>query len=51
MQVTVEQGSIQDTTADTIIVNLFDGVSSPGGATGALDGALGSAISEDHRRG
>lgn len=46
MEVKVEQGSIQDTTADTIIVNLFSGVATPAGATGAVDGALDGAISE-----
>jgi leucyl aminopeptidase len=46
MRVTVTQGGIQETTADTIIVNLFEGVTAPGGATGAVDGALDGAISE-----
>ncbi|MEZ4516894.1 MAG: leucyl aminopeptidase [Chloroflexota bacterium] len=46
MRVTVEQGSIQDTAADTIIVNLFAGVTTPSGATGAVDQALGGAISD-----
>lgn len=46
MQVSVTNGSIQNSTADTIIVNLFEGVSSPGGATGAVDAALGGAISD-----
>lgn len=46
MKVSVSQGGIQESTADTIIVNLFQGVSSPGGATGAVDGVLGGAISE-----
>ena len=32
--------------ADTIVVNLFRGVTSPGGATGAVDEALQGAISE-----
>jgi leucyl aminopeptidase len=46
MQYNIMQGSIQDATADTLIVNLFEGVKTPGGATGALDQALGGAISE-----
>ncbi len=46
MQVLVESGSIQHAQVDTIIVNLFEGVSVPGGATGAVDQALGGAISE-----
>ncbi|MFO7680994.1 MAG: leucyl aminopeptidase [Chloroflexota bacterium] len=46
MNVQVQQGSIQENTADTIIVNLFEGVTTPGGATGAVDQALNGAISE-----
>lgn len=46
MDVVVEQGSIQNWKADTIIVNLFRGVEVPGGATGAVDEELEGAISE-----
>jgi leucyl aminopeptidase len=46
MEISVEQGGIQAAEADTIIVNLFAGVTTPGGATGAVDGALNGAISE-----
>ncbi|MDX1688943.1 MAG: leucyl aminopeptidase [Candidatus Promineifilaceae bacterium] len=46
MDVTVTQGSIQSSDADTIVVNLFQGVTEPGGATGAVDGALDGAIGE-----
>ena len=46
MKIQVTQGSIQEIKADTLIVNLFEGVSAPGGATGAVDKALGGAISE-----
>ena len=46
MDVQVNQGAIQDSGADTIIVNLFKGVSSPSGATGAVDRALKGGISE-----
>jgi leucyl aminopeptidase len=46
MNITVAQGSIQEYQADTIIVNLFEGVTSPSGATGAVDNALNGAISE-----
>lgn len=46
MNVSVLQGSIQESTADTIIVNLFDDVTTPAGATGAVDNALHGAISE-----
>lgn len=44
MDVTVTQGSIQSSEADTIVVNLFQGVTEPGGATGAVDEALDGAI-------
>ena len=46
MKVTVAQGAIQESEAEAIIVNLFEGVTAPGGATGAVDGALDGAISE-----
>ena len=46
MQITVQQGNIAAATADTIIVNLFDDVTVPGGATGAIDGALNGAVRE-----
>lgn len=46
MQVNVVQGSIQSNEADTLIVNLFDDVTTPSGATGAVDQALDGAISE-----
>ena len=46
MDIYVKQGSIQASTADTIIVNLFCDVSTPAGATGAVDKALEGAIGE-----
>ena len=46
MEINVQQGSIESSAADTIIVNLFEGVTTPGGATGAVDQALGGAISD-----
>ena len=46
MKLNVLQGAIQETQADTLIVNLFDDVTTPGGATGAVDKALGGAINE-----
>jgi len=45
MKITVQQGSITDVECDAIIVNLFLGVTYPGGATGAVDRALGGLIS------
>ncbi len=46
MELRVHQGNIQQAVADTIIVNLFEGVTEPGGATGAVDQALDGAIRE-----
>ena len=42
----VIRGNIQESTADTVVVNLFEDVSNPGGATGAIDLGLEGAISE-----
>jgi len=42
--VEVKQGSITDVECDVAVVNLFRGVKHPGGATGAMDRALGGAI-------
>jgi leucyl aminopeptidase len=46
MQITAKAGAIQEESTDLIVVNLFAGVTTPGGATGAVDRALGGAISE-----
>ncbi len=46
MNVVVRKGSIVDAPVDAIVVNLFQGVKRPGGATGAVDKALGGLISE-----
>lgn len=46
MNFEVSPGSITEAPVDTIVVNLFKGVTSPGGATGAVDQALGGVISE-----
>ncbi len=45
MEIRVESGDITQQPAGAIIVNLFEGVTSPGGATGAVDRALDGAIS------
>ena len=45
MDISVVTGDITEVEADAIIVNLFKGVKRPGGATGAVDKALGGAIS------
>jgi leucyl aminopeptidase len=45
MDVNVIAGDIATTRADAIVVNLFEGVTSPGGATGAVDRAIDGMIS------
>ncbi|NLT72676.1 MAG: leucyl aminopeptidase [Chloroflexi bacterium] len=46
MRISVHQGTIEQERAELVVVNLFQGVTLPGGATGALDGAMGGAIRE-----
>lgn len=46
MEVKVITGDIASVEADAIVVNLFEGVKRPGGATGAVDKALGGAITK-----
>ena len=46
MKINIVQGGIQENDADVVVVNLFEGTSKPGGATGAVDQLLGGAISE-----
>jgi leucyl aminopeptidase len=46
MEIQVVTGSIQTIEDELIVVNLFEGVETPGGATAAVDAALGGAISE-----
>lgn len=46
MQFEVKQGAIQEQPSELIVVNLFEGVTQPGGATGAVDRALGGRIQE-----
>ena len=46
MALQIASGAIQEYPADTLIVNLFSGVTTPGGATGAVDQALDGAISD-----
>jgi len=45
MEITVQQGDLCQTPCDVLIVNLFEGVTAPGGATGAVDNSLGGWIS------
>ncbi|MCC7020406.1 MAG: leucyl aminopeptidase [Ardenticatenales bacterium] len=49
--ISVRHGAIQDADADALIVNLFAGVAEPGGATVAVDTALGGAIRDLIRTG
>ncbi len=44
MQIKVMTGALQTVAAQAIVVNLFEGVAVPGGATGAVDQALGGQI-------
>jgi leucyl aminopeptidase len=44
VEIKVESGDISKHPAKAIIVNLFQGVKTPGGATGAVDKALGGGI-------
>ena len=46
VRIEVQSGDIAMSDAQAIIVNLFEGVKQPGGATGAVDRAMGGAISE-----
>ncbi len=46
LQVTAEQGDITAWDGDLIVVNLFEDVEHPGGATGAVDKALGGRITK-----
>jgi len=44
MQIGVKQGSLAEIACDVVVVNLFEGVTHPGGATGAVDKALDGII-------
>jgi leucyl aminopeptidase len=46
MEISVVTGSIETQKDEAIVVNLFEGVETPGGATGAVDRALEGAISD-----
>ena len=46
MKVTAVTGDIVKVAADAIIVNLFEGTKQPGGATAAVDKALGGAVTK-----
>ncbi|MBC7225065.1 MAG: leucyl aminopeptidase, partial [Anaerolineae bacterium] len=44
MEVNVKTGPIQEQVSDLIVVNLFEGMEAPGGATKAVDEAMGGRI-------
>ena len=46
MEIRVEAGDIAQAAADVLVVNLFEGVTEPGGGTGAVDAALDGAITK-----
>ncbi len=46
MELKIQAGDIATWKGDGIVVNLFDGVTTPGGATGAVDKALGGLLSK-----
>lgn len=46
MNIAIHQATITEFAADAVIVNLFEGVTRPGQATGAVDKALGGRISD-----
>ncbi len=47
MKINVEISDIVQNSAEALIVNLFEGVNQPAGGTGAVDKALGNAISDE----
>ncbi|MBI5419553.1 MAG: leucyl aminopeptidase [Deltaproteobacteria bacterium] len=51
MKIELVVGDILRHKADMIVVNLFEGVKTPGGATGAVDASIGGAISAAIRDG
>ncbi|HVN67426.1 MAG TPA: M17 family peptidase N-terminal domain-containing protein, partial [Candidatus Sulfotelmatobacter sp.] len=46
MKITLESRSVTEVKCDVLIVNEFEGVKHPGGATGAIDKALDGEISK-----
>ncbi len=45
MEIQIQQGSVTEVQTPLLVVNLFEGVTVPGGATGAVDRALNGLIS------
>ncbi len=46
MEILTQQGSVTEIQTPLLAVNLFEGVANPGGATGAVDRALGGLITQ-----
>lgn len=46
MEIRVVAASLTEVPADAVVVNLFEGVRTPGGATGAVDRVLGGTLSD-----
>ena len=46
MKITLLQNDVTKIEADVLVVNLFEGVTSPGGATGAVDKVIGGLITD-----
>src|SRR5258708_3883903 len=46
MHISIAHGELLDVACDLLVVNLFEGVTQPSGATGAVDKRLGGAISD-----
>lgn len=46
MEIEIKRGAIQEEQTELIVVNLFEGVTEPGGATGSVDKALDGQISD-----
>jgi leucyl aminopeptidase len=46
LEITVVQGDVTEIETDVLVVNLFDGVTTPGGSTGAVDAAIGGLITQ-----
>src|SRR3989304_2252192 len=51
MKIELVVGDILRHKADMLVVNLFEGVKTPGGATGAVDAAIGGAVTAAVRGG
>ncbi len=46
MEITVVQGNVTEIETEVLVVNLFEGVTNPGGATGAVDTAIGGLVTK-----